>query len=167
MSRPCLNFACEDSRLLPIVDSQGTILPGIYEVARVELPENKSYWLRYIGEVFANNPGYGIQTDTSPFPFGPGVAFWDLRVDRIETNRSRPPFLIGAPTGIQGNPVSGFPRRDHVIDGGGYWGTGLADLSMEIRGPAMLRLFCEILPGAAATLDLTSWVGGRLVVFTE
>lgn len=160
MSRPLLNFACEDSRLISIIDNQGAIIPGIYEVARVELPENKSYWLRWMNEIFFG--AFGVAFD--PIPLGWDKTFWDLRVDRIEVNKPRPPFLIGAATGIQGNPVPGFSRRNHVVESGCWLGS-FNDLSMELRGPSMLRLFCEIISGAAS--DNVTYVGGRLVIFTE
>lgn len=159
MKFPFLKFSAEDSRIYEATTA------GIYEVARVECPENKSYYIQYINQWILFDVGYGPSWWLSSLPFGKNKVFWDLRMDRNTINSARPPILIGAATGIQGNPVSGWPRRDHAVCESMQ---GYGEYTIEVRGPCILRLFCDI-PAPKPTGDWFErfYIGGRLVVCSE
>lgn len=126
---------------------------GIYEVARLSIPESKLYHLKTIWQLVSGEAD-SFDPDIV-YHVGPNIVFWEIRQDRdIQVSV---PFLVAAPQGMQGQPLGGWSRRDVVTDA---WGVQGLNHDFRINGPTNIRMFANVIDKTGIEI-----VGGRLIAY--
>ena len=154
----------EDSRVYTCDLQKVTgLLAGIYEVARVEAPQRKPYILNTIQQYIRP-----VEPSPNLWPWVPNFpnlhpVFWEIRIDPIYSGQNRPDYLIGATSGIQGNPLPAWPRRDHMVEK--LCVETASENRILVWGPCTIRFFAT-LTGVGTDAEFLQ-VGGRLAVFAD
>lgn len=152
---------CEDFRIYRKPAST-----GIYEVSRLEIPQRRPFLLNWIQQFMSAYSDEGF-IPSSPAPLqGYPPILWSLRLEPITCEASaRPPILIGATSGIRGNPIHAWPDTRYFIES--VWWQVPAEHRILVYGPCLIRFFATLGDPRANHFTPWEWIGGRIALFSE